>query len=429
MEPPDESGRIWKAGSWLGIITAGMLYTPLHDPETFDENIQNLLHQITLAVSSQADLDAADGLDYEEAAETGAAFSIDDAREELERLRADETSVTAAAAEVSADGVCLLPPQVSVLPEGLRVSTGMKELRQSLLTPVVKKTKLSFCGMGGVGKTTISAWLVRDDEVRGLFGQVLWAALGQEPNIRSLQDTMHLQLTGKPFDERKGRDEQLRQAMTGKVILLVLDDLWAKEHEKELDFLDDNTASKVLVSSRVRALLHGSKIVDIGTPTEDEAIEMLLSTAGQAGVAVPTEARAVVRFCNCLPLAIGMAGKLAQEIGLDGDWGGLVDLLEEELRESGQARSMEERVIRTSLNAIKGPHREKIVRVLHAFAVVPEDTRVPLDVMRMLYQVESCAGGSAGAGAGGDDASGDGAAQPPPTVLNIRRWLKVLLDR
>ena len=42
---------------------------------------------------------------------------------------------------------------------------------------------------------------------------------------------------------------------------------------------------------------------------------------------VPTEAFEVVRFCNCLPLTIGMAGKLVHEIRRDGlmegelDWG------------------------------------------------------------------------------------------------------------
>jgi hypothetical protein len=39
MEGPDESGRPWKAGNWLGIITAGMLWSPLHDAESFEENI------------------------------------------------------------------------------------------------------------------------------------------------------------------------------------------------------------------------------------------------------------------------------------------------------------------------------------------------------------------------------------------------------
>ena len=197
-----------------------------------------------------------------------AGFSVDDAREELERLRAEETP--AAPTATDADGMCPLPMQVPALPDGLQVSAEMKQLRELLLTPSRKKTKLSFCGMGGVGKTTISAWLVREREVRGQFGQVVWATLGQEPNLHTLQEAVHSQLTGKPFGEAEERKEQLRQAMAGKAVLLVFDDLWEKEHAQALDFIDEDTASKVVISSRVRDVLDGSEIVDIGVPTEDE---------------------------------------------------------------------------------------------------------------------------------------------------------------
>jgi hypothetical protein len=109
-----------------------------------------------------------------------------------------------------------------------------------------------------------------------------------------------------------------------------------------------------------------------------------------------------------------MAGKLAQEIGLGGDWSGVVELLKEELKDSGQTRSMEEHIILTSLNAIHSsghPHATNIVRLLHAFSIIPEDCRVQLEVVAMLYRAE-----------GGDNAQ-------PPSLLSIRRWLKFLLDR
>ena len=104
-----------------------------------------------------------------------------------------------------------------------------------------------------------------------------------------------------------------------------------------------------------------------------------------ADVEVPAKAFEVVRFCNCLPLTIGMAGKLVHEIRRDGlmegeqlEWGGVVELLEEEFGEGGHHRSTEEQIIRTSLRAIKGPHRKNVIRLFHALAVVPEDTRVPI---------------------------------------------------
>ena len=47
------------------------------------------------------------------------------------------------------------------------------------------------------------------------------------------------------------RQEQLRQAMSSRKLLLVLDDLWdSEQHERRLNFVDDASGSKVLLSSR-----------------------------------------------------------------------------------------------------------------------------------------------------------------------------------
>ena len=51
-------------------------------------------------------------------------------------------------------------------------------------------------------------------------------------------------------------------------------------HEKLFSFLDDTTGSKVLVSSRDRGLLENADVIDVGLPTEDEAVQILLAVAG-----------------------------------------------------------------------------------------------------------------------------------------------------
>ena len=270
---------------------------------------------------------------------------------------------------------------------------------------------------GGIGKTTVSTYLVHEEGTRKRFERVVWVALGQEPNLAQLQESVHVQLTGQAFDGQPTAEEKLealRQAMAGKDVLLVLDDLWEAEHERLFNVIDEaSSVSKVLISSRVRGVLEGAEVVDVGLPTEAEAVEMLLSVAGLAVDVVPAKALEVVRFCNCLPLTIGMAGKLVHEIRRDGlmdgelEWGGVVELLEEEFSEGGQHRSMEERIIRTSLRAIKGPHRKNVIRLFHALAIVPEDTRVPIEVVRMLFEAESETGLGAAA----------------PSLLSIRRWL------
>ena len=100
-------------------------------------------------------------------------------------------------------------------------------------------------------------------------------------------------------------------------------------------------------------------------------------------------------------------------MGLGSDpsaWSGVVEMLREQFEHGGQARSIEDSVIFTSLNAITGAHRTSILALFRALALAPEDAFVPLEVLRLMYN----------------------AAQPttdkipPPSLLNIRRWLKVL---
>ena len=97
----------------------------------------------------------------------------------------------------------------------------MEELASVLLSSSEVDTRVGFHGMGGgkqthpskfrtkfrafficgssfsVGKTTISAWLVRRNDIRNKFtGAICWVTLGQAPNILKLQQLLYLQLTG-----------------------------------------------------------------------------------------------------------------------------------------------------------------------------------------------------------------------------------------
>ena len=416
----------YSARGWLGIITAGALWVPLYEARRFDVGIDQLVQQIRHALPA----DEEDG-DEEGLAGGEALFTAAEMKEELERLRADMEAASArpkAVARRSGEQQktswlpCDLPTGVPPLPSGLRVSSEMRQLGLALLS-ATSRCRVGFCGMGGVGKTTVSSWLVRRDDVRNQFDAIAWVPLGQTPNIGKCQEQLHLQLTGSelaPELDPEERHELLRNAMHGVKLLLVLDDLWEAAHEGELHFVDEAAGGKVLISSRVRGLLAGADVVDIGLPSEDEAVEMLLAAAGAdvASVAtVPAEARAVVRLCKFLPLSIGMAGKLVTDLVTDGDdWRGILEALEEEFDQGGRTQSMEESVIAASLRGIQGRHRTEILALFRAMSLIPEDVQPPLEVLAMMYEAEVSSD---------DDVPGS----KRPTLLNLRRWLKMLLDR
>jgi hypothetical protein len=127
------------------------------------------------------------------------------------------------------------------------------------------------------------AAIARDDGVRAHFHAIIWLPLGQTPVVSKLQNLCHMQCTGKELSAELSSDEKqeaLQQAMVGKRVLLCLDDLWEAEHEHELSFVDVSAGSKVLISTRVSALLEGGHQVEVGLPSPFDSSRMLLAAAG-----------------------------------------------------------------------------------------------------------------------------------------------------
>ena len=141
-------------------------------------------------------------------------------------------------------------------------------------------------------------------------------------------------------------------------------------------FLDSSTRSRALISSRLRSTLAGCDVVDIGLPTEDEAVEILFAAASMPkSSSVPFEAKEVARLCKFLPLTLGIAGRMARDLSLQSSWTDVLLMMQEELSTGGEARSAEDAVVLTSIKSIQGTHSGSVAKLLRAFAIVPEDVR------------------------------------------------------
>jgi hypothetical protein len=110
-------------------------------------------------------------------------------------------------------------------------------------------------GLGGIGKSTLAAALARAPEVLGRFlDGVLWATLGQQPDVLSLL-TGWIQALG-DYDFRPTTIEaataHLRTLLFDKAALLVVDDAWDPDHV--LPFLVGGERCRVLVTTREAAI-------------------------------------------------------------------------------------------------------------------------------------------------------------------------------
>ena len=345
MVPVMMEGGGWKASGWLGLLTAGSLWVPLHEEADFETNVRQLHGQL-MKTTAAFDLE-----DPEEDDLAMASASSSEAVEELERLReAQVVSSQSTAAAVLADPTqpATMPAGVPKLPGRFQSTEQIRELTRLVLSTTeedLSMSRVGFWGMGGIGKTVTGAAIVRDEGVREHFDAVVWLPLGQTPTIAKLQNLCHMQCVGKELSSELSSEEKkeaLQQGMAGKRILLTLDDLWEEEHETELNFVDVGAGSKVLISTRVKGLLSGGHQVEVGLPSPSDSARMLLSAAGVEGMSAessskqPAGVAEIVDLCGRLPLALGIAGRLAASLGLVGseDWSGMTEVLREELRES-----------------------------------------------------------------------------------------------
>jgi hypothetical protein len=90
-------------------------------------------------------------------------------------------------------------------------------------------------GLGGLGKTTLVAALAASSEIIGLFPDgVLWATLGQHPDLLSLLGGWVQALSDDEFKPLGvgAASAQLRSLLHDKAVLLVVDDAWRSEHDR-----------------------------------------------------------------------------------------------------------------------------------------------------------------------------------------------------
>jgi hypothetical protein len=133
-----------------------------------------------------------------------------------------------------------LPDEVPVLPTSFKSRPHAQEqLVAALLNSggnrstavTAPKSRVSSQGMGGVGKTMLTAAVVRDERVRGAFERIAWIGMSQQPDLLQLQRILYHQLH--PDNEKMPTKAdslgsqliELRKICLHHVILLCIDDI------------------------------------------------------------------------------------------------------------------------------------------------------------------------------------------------------------
>ncbi|KAJ9552075.1 hypothetical protein OSB04_016120 [Centaurea solstitialis] len=199
-------------------------------------------------------------------------------------------------------------------------------IRDKLSEDTKQLCVVSIVGMGGLGKTTLATKLFNDPFIKYHFHIRAWATVSQTYIKRDFLIQILVSI-GVQQSLDQATDAQLREKLHKKLIgrryLIVIDDIWSIEawDELKLFFPHDNTASRILVTSRLNEVAlhvkpHGF-VHSLHCLTEEESWELLKQKVfhdDECPEWLIKPGRQIARKCQGLPLSlVVIAGVLAKE--------------------------------------------------------------------------------------------------------------------
>ncbi|MED6199414.1 hypothetical protein PIB30_075757 [Stylosanthes scabra] len=121
------------------------------------------------------------------------------------------------------------------------------------------RSVVCILGMGGLGKTTLARKIYNSDKMKRMFSCCMWSFVSNDYRAQEflLSLLKHLSLSTEVTDQEKMK-RKIREHLSGKKYLLVLDDIWKTQVWDELQeaFPDDNNGSRILITTRVEEISH-----------------------------------------------------------------------------------------------------------------------------------------------------------------------------
>jgi NB-ARC domain/APAF-1 helical domain len=189
-----------------------------------------------------------------------------------------------------------------------------QDLKTRLLTESSDNSTLvitAIHGLGSVGKSTLAAALAHDKDVQTHFCDgILWAILGQQPNLLSLLSGWVQALGDYNFKATsvEAASNQLRTLLYDKAVLLVVDDAWNPENAQPFNV--GGARCQVLVTTREAGIAQvlGASTYSLDVMQPSQAMELLTKKLGRKLTDTEIQpAEVLAKELGYLPLALELA--------------------------------------------------------------------------------------------------------------------------
>ncbi len=195
-------------------------------------------------------------------------------------------------------------------------------------------------GLGGIGKSTLAAALAHNKQVQAHFCDgILWATLGQQPDVLSLLSGWVQALGDHNFKSPsiEATTSHLRTLLNDKAVLLIVDDAWDTKHAQA--FKVGGARCHLLVTTRegVIAKVLGACTYSLDAMKPAQAMELLTKKFGRGITdAEQSNVKALAKEYGYLPLALELA---ADQVASGKSW---VVLLQDTQQEIARLKTLDD---------------------------------------------------------------------------------------
>ncbi|KAK2990933.1 hypothetical protein RJ640_000212 [Escallonia rubra] len=225
---------------------------------------------------------------------------------------------------------------------------GREKDKQAILTQMCLGSESSsnsrfrvipIVGMGGIGKTTLAQQIYNDEEVKNAFDLKAWICVSDEFDELAITESIYKQISSdsSKFKDLEMVQVKLRERISNKKFLLILDDVWNENYGKwnvlSRPFQVGAPGSTVIVTTRnvsVASIMRSVPDYHLDQ-LENEEICFILAQHSRgwqnfdAHPGFKETGDAIVKKCKGLPLAAKSLGGLLRTKEKLNDWKDVLD--------------------------------------------------------------------------------------------------------